>query len=413
MRGKLPTLVLAAAVVLLTLSLVIYPKESLEAAKEGMNLFFTVVFPSLLPFFILSEMMLGLGVVHFIGVLFTPLMRPLFNVPGEGAFVLSMGLAAGYPMDAVITARFRRSNMCTRVEGERMLAFSNTADPLFIWGAVAVGMFGMPALGGTMALAHYLAAFLVGLTFRFYGLQEHERTPEPPREGNILSRALTALARARREDGRPVGQMLGDAIKDSMKTMALICGYIMLFATLARMIDVTGLFPYISAPFRWLFALFSIDGSLVRAAVTGFLEIDLGTLAASRAAGAPLVQQVAVAGAIIAWSGLSVHGQVASVLSGTDIRMGPYVAARLLHAVLAFIGTLVLLPLAEPLSLGAARVLPALGGLPASLWQTPFWEHLMRGAGWSLMIPLCLALIGAGAALLTGGFRWVYFHSRR
>ena len=35
MRGKLPTLVLAAAVVMLTLSLVIYPKESLEAAKEG------------------------------------------------------------------------------------------------------------------------------------------------------------------------------------------------------------------------------------------------------------------------------------------------------------------------------------------------------------------------------------------
>ncbi|BAD39246.1 nucleoside recognition domain-containing protein [Symbiobacterium thermophilum] len=132
MRGKFTTPVLAAVAVMLTAALVIYPKESLEAAKEGMNLFFTVVFPSLLPFFILSEMLLGLGVVHFIGVLFTPLMRPLFNVPGEGAFVLSMGLAAGYPMDAVITARFRRSNMCTRVEGERMLAFSNTADPVFL-----------------------------------------------------------------------------------------------------------------------------------------------------------------------------------------------------------------------------------------------------------------------------------------
>ncbi len=413
MRGKFTIPVLAAVAVMLTAALVIYPKESLEAAKEGMNLFFTVVFPSLLPFFILSEMLLGLGVVHFIGVLFTPLMRPLFNVPGEGAFVLSMGLAAGYPMDAVITARFRRSNMCTRVEGERMLAFSNTADPLFIWGAVAVGMFGMPALGHTMALAHYIAALLVGLTFRFYGIHEHERTAEPPREGNMLSRALAALIKARQEDGRPLGQMLGDAIKDSMRTMALICGYIMMFAVLARMIDVTGLFPYVSAPFRWLFAVLHIDPALVRAAVTGLLEIDLGTLAASRATDAPLAQQVAIAGAIIAWSGLSVHGQVASVLSGTDIRMGPYVAARLLHAVLAFIWTLVLLPMAGPLSLGAARVLPTLGGLPAALWQTPFWEHLMRGTRWSLVIPLCLALIGAGAALLTGGVRWVHFHTRR
>lgn len=98
-----------------------------------MTLFLNVVFPSLLPFFILSEIMLGLGVVHFIGVLFEPLMRPLFNVPGEGAFVLSMGLAAGYPMDAVITSRFRKTEMCTRVEGERMLAFSNTADPVLSW----------------------------------------------------------------------------------------------------------------------------------------------------------------------------------------------------------------------------------------------------------------------------------------
>nr|PZN70759.1 MAG: sporulation integral membrane protein YlbJ [Bacillota bacterium] len=413
MRAKITSPALAALAVLLTAALVIYPKESLEAAREGMNLFVTVVFPSLLPFFILSEMLLGLGVVHFIGVLFTPLMRPLFNVPGEGAFVLSMGLAAGYPMDAVITARFRRNNMCTRVEGERILAFSNTADPLFIWGAVAVGMFGLPALGHTMALAHYVAAFLVGLTFRFYGIDDGERTPEPPREGNLLSRAVAALIQARQEDGRPLGRMLGDAIKDSLTTMGLICGYIMMFATLARMIDVSGLFPYVAAPFRWLFALFDIDPALVRAAVTGFLEIDLGTLAASRATGAPLVQQVAVAGAIIAWSGLSVHGQVASVLSGTDIRMGPYVAARLLHAVLAFIATLAFMPLTGPLALGAARVLPALGGLPAGFWQVPVWQSLVSGVGWSLAIPLGLALTGTGAALLSGGIRWVLFHARR
>jgi len=131
MRGKITALVWAVAAVMLTLSMVLYPKEGLEATKEGLHLFLNVVFPSLLPFFVLSDLMLGLGVVHFIGVLFTPLMRPLFNVPGEGAFVLSMGLAAGYPMDAVITARFRKSGMCTRIEGERMLAFSNTADPVF------------------------------------------------------------------------------------------------------------------------------------------------------------------------------------------------------------------------------------------------------------------------------------------
>ncbi len=114
---------------LLVALMIIYSEHGFHASQQGLKLFLDVVLPSLLPFFILSEVLLAFGVVHFLGEFFEPLMRPLFNVPGTGSFVLSMGLAAGYPMDAVITAKFRRQGMCTRVEGERMLAFSNTADP--------------------------------------------------------------------------------------------------------------------------------------------------------------------------------------------------------------------------------------------------------------------------------------------
>ncbi len=412
MREKTTILIWAAAAVALTLSMVLYPKDGLEAAKEGMNLFLNVVFPSLLPFFVLSDIMLGLGVVHFIGVLFTPLMRPVFNTPGEGAFVLSMGLAAGYPMDAVITSRFRKQGLCTRIEAERMLAYSNTADPLFIWGAVAVGMFGMPALGGTMALAHYSAALLVGLSFRFYGRRDTERTPEPNRQGNILGRAIDALVKARAEDGRPFGQMLGDAVNDSIKTLLMICGFIMLFSTMVKIIDVVGLYGVIAAPIEWLYRAIGIDLSLVRATVSGLLEIDLGALAASKATQAPLIQAVAVAGAIIAWSGLSVHGQVASVLTGTDIRMTPYWIARFLHAVLAFIFTLIFMPSPGSTS-WFPQIVPVLGGLPASMVRLGFWEALARGVSWSVAIPLGLALVGAVAAATTGGFRWISFQYRR
>lgn len=136
-RKKLSILLMALVGLFITASLVLYPEESFNAALSGMRIFFDVVFPSLLPFFILSELLMGFGIVHGLSVLLEPLMRPLFNVPGAGAFALSMGLAAGYPMDAIITSRFRKQNLCTRVEGERLLAFSNTADPLFMFGAVA------------------------------------------------------------------------------------------------------------------------------------------------------------------------------------------------------------------------------------------------------------------------------------
>jgi hypothetical protein len=80
---------MAFCAVFITIAMVQYPKPTFDAAIMELNLWWNVVFPSLLPFFILSEILMGLGVVHFIGVLLEPLMRPVFNVPGIGAFALS------------------------------------------------------------------------------------------------------------------------------------------------------------------------------------------------------------------------------------------------------------------------------------------------------------------------------------
>jgi nucleoside recognition membrane protein YjiH len=129
-EGRNVTLLSGALALALTVALIAYSQAGFQAAAAGLRLFFDVVLPSLLPFFILSEVLLAFGVVHFLGEWFEPIMRPVFNVPGVGSFVFSMGLAAGYPMDAVLTARLRRQRLCTRVEGERLLAFTNSADPV-------------------------------------------------------------------------------------------------------------------------------------------------------------------------------------------------------------------------------------------------------------------------------------------
>lgn len=115
-------------ILLLTLALIVFSEHGYRATVAGLKLFFEVVFPSLLPFFILSDILLASGMVHFLGVFFEPVMRPIFNVPGVGSFVFSMGLAAGYPMDAVLTAKFRKQGLCTKIEAERLLAFTNSAD---------------------------------------------------------------------------------------------------------------------------------------------------------------------------------------------------------------------------------------------------------------------------------------------
>lgn len=330
---------LILSVVFITIATVRFPKDAFDSAMTGLQLWWNVVFPALLPFFILSEILMGLGAVHFIGVVLEPLMRPLFNVPGAGAFAMSMGLASGYPMDAVITARFRQNRLCTAIEAERLLSFTNTADPLFMFGAVAVGMFGRPDLGAVIALAHYISSVLVGIIFRFHGRNQPNTTDNANTDiTSIPIRAFRAMVKARREDGRAISQLLGDSVKNSMNTILLIGGFIILFSVFLRILSVTGLTSFFETMFTAILNLIGYSTSLAPALVSGLFEIDLGSMAASQA-DAPLVEKVAVASAIIAWSGLSVHGQVASIVIESGIRMGPYMAGRILHAVLAAVTT--------------------------------------------------------------------------
>ncbi len=402
---QVATAVTGFTMLLLTIALIVFSEQGYHATVDALKLFFSVVFPSLLPFFILSDVLLSTGMVHYLGVYLEPLMRPLFNVPGVGSFVFSMGLAAGYPMDAVLTAKFRRQGLCTKVEGERLLAFSNSADPLFIFGAVAVGLFGQPALGVVLALAHYTSVLMVGITFRFYGRREDPRIHEDNLGVKSLNkRAMDAMMRGRKEDGRPYGQVINDAIKDSMGTLFMIMSFMVLFAVLLRVLSYSGLIAALALPFRALFHVLELSPRLVPAAVQGLFEIDLGSAAAAQAH-APLIQQLVVVSAIIAWSGLSVHGQVASVLADTDISMKPYLLARFLHAVYAGVMTVVFFKPVE-LTLGHTLVLPV-----ASSWDfvtmtpiVPTMGYALRVAGLLMAFSLVLLLLAMMMVVI-----WRYF----
>ncbi len=361
-----PTYLLALGAGLFTVATVLYPEVAFRSALDGLRLWWEIVFPALLPFFILSQMLMGLGVVHWMGVLLEPLMRPVFRVPGAGSFVMAMGLASGYPIGCMLTARLREQGLVTRLEGERLMSFTNTADPLFMAGAVAVGMFGRPETAGTIMAAHYLAALGTGLALRLHGRNE-QPLPSPVSEGSLLARAARALVEARKRDGRPLGQLMGDCIRDAVNTLLLIGGFITLFMVLIRVLTAVGAAKALAWVVAMALGLLGMHPGTAPALVSGFFEITVGCQVASQAP-APAVQQLMAAGAVIAWSGLSVHAQVAALIRHTDLRLGPYLVARLIHAVLAAGFTLLLdrsgvfAWAAVPVLAPAGGVLPALAG---------------------------------------------------
>ncbi len=333
----------ALMAVLITVSLIIFSEQAFKAAVNGLHTWWEIVFPALLPFFIITEILMGLGVVHFMGALLEPLMQPLFKVPGVGAFAVAMGIASGYPIGAKITGKLRRDKLCTQAEGERLVSFANTADPLFMVGAVAVGMFSKPELGITIALAHYISCLLVGFSMRFYQpkTNNRDRVKRNTRNVNIIAHAFNELYQARKDDGRPLGQLIGDSITESVNTLLLIGGYIIFFSVLTKILNLVGITKLIASGFMYLLKPFGFDQSLFLPIISGLFEITNGSDLASQVT-APLSQKLIITSGIIAWSGLSVHAQVAAMVKGTDIRLKPYFFARIGHALLAGITTFIL-----------------------------------------------------------------------
>ena len=99
-------------------------------------------------------------------------MKPLFNVNGACSFAFIMGIISGYPVGAKLACKFRKENICSKEECERLLSFTNNSGPLFIIGSVGISMFGNSTIGILLFITHLLASISVGFLFRFWKVSD-------------------------------------------------------------------------------------------------------------------------------------------------------------------------------------------------------------------------------------------------
>lgn len=364
-----------------------FPAEAMQAARRGLSIWFDVLFPALFPFFLVTELLIGFGIVHFFGTLFDPLMRPVFRVPGCGGFVMAMGFASGYPIGARLTAELRKQGFLDRTEGERLVAFTTSADPIFLIGAVCVGFFHDPSLAVVLGAAHYGGAVLVGIAMRFYGrggadkpsaagaeaaadarlpqeadrggrnrAAEHAGGPDHPggpdqsgglprpaepdpaagRRKSLLRRAVRAMHEARLADRRSAGELLGDAVASGLKLVMMVGAMVVFLSVCLEMIARLRVLELLERTAAVLLGLARLPESLASAFVNGLFEVTLGAREAGAGDGG-LVHRAAMAGFVLSWAGFSVHAQIVSLLTDTGLRYRPFAAARLLHAAVAML----------------------------------------------------------------------------
>mgnify|MGYP001186277874 CR=1 FL=1 len=337
--SKIKTIFLASVALFLAITLISYPKVALKASVEGLHTWWEIVFPSLLPFFIIAELLIGFGVVKFIGVLLEPFMKPIFRVPGVGGFVWAMAMASGNPAGAKFTVRLRKEGQISKIEAERLVAFTSCANPLFIFGAVSVGFFKNAHLGILLALSHYLANIFVGIMMRFYGNDEvvmEERARFSIRE------AFDAMHQTRINDKRPIGKLLGDAVTSSVQTLLMIGGFIILFSVINALLAHIDITDFLAKGVQILLHLAFLPQNFSIPFIYGLFEMTIGSKLISEVNHATLLDKAIAVSFLLAFGGFSIQAQVASLLANSDIRFGPFFIARLVQGIFASILTIFL-----------------------------------------------------------------------
>ena len=155
-------------IIFITFLILISPQNAIKFAREGLDLCYEMIIPSLFPFFICSGLLIYSGFAEVLTRIFTPVMLPLFRINGSGASAFVLGIISGYPLGAVTACSLYESNYLSKTETERLLAFCNNSGPLFILGSVGISLYHSPQTGWLLYIAHLLAALTVGIIFRFY-----------------------------------------------------------------------------------------------------------------------------------------------------------------------------------------------------------------------------------------------------
>ncbi|NMA86282.1 MAG: sporulation integral membrane protein YlbJ [Tissierellia bacterium] len=323
MKKSLGNMVFLLIILLILMGILKNPQLSFKAASEGLMTWVNLVMPSLLPFFIISEILISIGFVDIIGKLLEPIMKPVFNLPGISTFPFSMSIVSGYPMGGKIVSNLRKNNRITKNEAERTLALSSTSGPLFMLGAIAVGMLSNPKLGPLILYPHYMGAISLGLIYSFK--TDKKRSIKP---NEIISK-ISSL-----KEHPPIGFVLMNSVKNSMNSLFLIGGFIIFYTVVIELL-------FISRFMNLIYYVLPIDKVILQGLLAGIIEITTGCkkIASSNL---NLIGKITIINFLIGWSGISIHSQVLAFLSSTDIDIKKYIFTKFFHGLLSSIYGIVL-----------------------------------------------------------------------
>lgn len=313
--------------------LVVFSNNNLAAAGNGLALWSKCVVPSLFPFFIATELLNYTNFSNLLGKLLHKIMRPLFNVPGEGAYAFIMGIISGYPVGAKIVSDFYEKDICSKNEAERMLAFTNNSGPLFIIGTVGVLLFGNSSIGLLLFITHILASITVGIIL---GIKSRLHIKSDRSEKKLILNSFQKSDNIIENDSiSNIGNIIASSISKSISTTLQIGGFIVLFSVIISILNKLNIITYICD----FFSIFGIPKSFSNSLISGIIELTNGVNFAANLHEKNISVNIILCSFLLGFGGFCVLLQVLGIVSKVNLSIKKYLYGKLLQGLIAALYT--------------------------------------------------------------------------
>ena len=283
----------------------------LNSVNFSLSIFKNNIFPSLFPFFVLSNILIKCGLPEFMGNLFKGVMNKIFKIKGITAFIFFMSIISGNPANAKYTRELYLENRIDKYEATKILCFTCFSNPLFILGTISLLFLNNKEVGMLILVCHYIGNIFIGIGMRNYHPSKDEHNKVSFRQ------AINEMHKKRISNKESFGEMITNSLINSINTLLLILGVITSCLVITTIIDNN-------------LNLDSVLGSVLN----GFIEMTQGLKYISLEA-IPLKLKCVLTVMILSFGGLSVHMQIMSILSDTGIKYLPFLCARICHAVIS------------------------------------------------------------------------------
>ena len=211
------------------------PQAASASVRSGLLLWYHSVVPTLLPFMLLTGLLLRLRLLEPLLPFLQRCLAPVFGCSGYGVFAILCGFTAGFPMGAKLTRTLLDQKKISHKEACHLIGFVNNPSPAFLLSYVAADQWQHPELGILLIGNVFGSALLYGIlsSFRFRSVRT-----DPSRSGSVHATAI-------HESPQDCFALIDSCIEDAVSATVRIGIYLIVFSML---VDTAASIPLASTP---------------------------------------------------------------------------------------------------------------------------------------------------------------------